>query len=89
MILHLSEIVAMRPLLILLALCAASCGTAFPNEWIPAYPIEDLTPKRKIGGLVRFNDPSFFFAENGKLITNHGRFKRHRTLNLNTANQQA
>jgi hypothetical protein len=49
------------------------------DDWQQAYPIQQLTPKRKLGGLVRFNDPSFFFAEEGKLVTYHGRYKRHRT----------
>lgn len=49
------------------------------DSWQKAYPISELTPKRKIGGLVRFNDPSFFYAEQGRLVTNHGRYKRHRT----------
>ncbi len=35
------------------------------DSWQKAYPISELTPKRKIGGLVRFNDPSFFYAEQG------------------------
>ena len=43
------------------------------GDWQQAYPIQQLTPKRKLGGLVRFNDPSFFFAEEGKLVTYHGR----------------
>jgi hypothetical protein len=49
------------------------------DQWQSVYPIAELTPKRKIGGLIRFNDPSFFYAEQGKLVTNHGRYKRHRT----------
>ena len=49
------------------------------NDWRQAFPIQQLSPKRKIGGLIRFNDPSFFYAEQGKLVTNHGRYKRHRT----------
>lgn len=55
---------------------------ATDDAWETAYPIEQLTPKRKIGGLIRFNDPSFFEAEEGRLVTRHGRFKRHRTFML-------
>ena len=56
--------------------------TAFARsaqEWTKAYPIQELTPKRKIGGVIRFNDPSFFEAAEGRLVTHHGKFKRHRT----------
>ncbi|MFH5832139.1 hypothetical protein [Halalkalibaculum sp. DA384] len=49
------------------------------GSWIKAFNIESLTPKKKIGGLIRFNDPSFFEAVNGRLVTQHGKFKRHRT----------
>jgi len=49
------------------------------ESWQSAYPIEQLTPRRKVGGLIRFNDPSFFEAAEGRLVTRHGRFKRHRT----------
>lgn len=52
------------------------------EAWESGYPIEQLTPKRKIGGLIRFNDPSFFDAKEGRLVTRHGRFKRHRTFML-------
>lgn len=53
-----------------------------PEAWENAYPIEQLTRKRKIGGLIRFNDPSFFEAVEGRMVTRHGRFKRHRTAML-------
>ena len=56
--------------------------SASDDEWQSAYPIEELTPKRKIGGLLRANDPSFFAAGEGRLVTRHGRFKRHRTAML-------
>lgn len=49
------------------------------ENWSEAFPIEKLTPKKKIGGIIRFNDPSFFEAGRGRLISNHGKFKRHRT----------
>lgn len=52
------------------------------GQWRSAYPIEQLTPKRKIGGRIRCNDPSFFEAASGRLVTRHGRFKRHRTFLL-------
>lgn len=55
---------------------------ATDEAWTAAYPIGALTPKRKIGGRIRFNDPSFFEAEEGRLVTQHGRFKRHRTAML-------
>ena len=55
---------------------------ATDEAWMAAYPIGELTPKRKIGGRIRFNDPSFFEAEEGRLVTQHGRFKRHRTAML-------
>ena len=53
-----------------------------PDAWEDAYPITQLTPKQKIGGRIRFNDPSFFEAVEGRLVTRHGRFKRHRTFML-------
>lgn len=49
------------------------------GPWHKAYAIGELSPKKKIGGLIRFNDPSFFEAAEGRLVTRHGRFKRHRT----------
>lgn len=55
---------------------------ATDEAWEAAYPIDELTPKRKIGGRIRCNDPSFFAAEEGRLATQHGRFKRHRTAML-------
>ena len=61
----------------LLFLFAGSLGAQ--NNWQAAYPLSELTPKRKLGGLVRFNDPSFFYAEEERLVTNQGRYKRHRT----------
>ncbi len=57
-------------------------SAAEDDAWEAAYPIDQLTPKRKIGGRIRFNDPSFFEAEEGRLVTQHGRFKRHRTFML-------
>ncbi|MCS3668640.1 hypothetical protein GGP77_002891 [Salinibacter ruber] len=57
-------------------------GLEADAEWKSAYPIEQLAPKRKIGGLLRVNDPSFFEAKKGRLVTRHGRFKRHRTAML-------
>ncbi len=61
---------------------------ATDEDWTAAYPIAELTPKRKIGGRIRCNDPSFFEAEDGRLVTRHGRFKRHRTAMLPQWNLQ-
>lgn len=54
-------------------------GLSVRCAWTKAYAIDQLTPRQKIGGRIRFNDPSFFEAERGRLVTRHGRFKRHRT----------
>jgi hypothetical protein len=61
---------------------AARLQAAGQQEWQDAYDIAGLTPKQKIGGLLRANDPSFFEAAEGRLVTRHGRFKRHRTAML-------
>ena len=52
------------------------------QEWRDVYDIAGLTPRQKIGGLLRVNDPSFFEAAEGRLVTRRGRFKRHRTAML-------
>lgn len=69
----------MHLLILIVTLWCLPCVVNAQDNWQPAYAITQLTPKRKIGGLVRFNDPSFFYAEDGRLVTNHGRYKRHRT----------
>ena len=61
---------------------AAQFRAAGWQEWQAAYDIAGLTPKQKVGGRLRVNDPSFFEAAEGRLVTRHGQFKRHRTAML-------